>query len=75
MHITGGRVVFSRSVQPAQFENKKAEVELTFTLHEGEELGDALDEVGRLVEHKALEMVGLNREDEDDDPPVRKKRR
>jgi hypothetical protein len=59
MQITGGRVVYSRTVQPAQYESKKAEVELSFVLAEKEELGDALERVGVLVHKQVLEMVGL----------------
>jgi hypothetical protein len=59
MQITGGRVVYSRTVQPAQYESKRGEVELTFVLAEGEDLGAALDEVADLVKAKALDMVGL----------------
>jgi hypothetical protein len=60
MQITSGRVVYSRTVQPAQFESKRAEVELSFVLSEKEELGDALISVGKLAQRQALEMVGLN---------------
>ena len=35
MHISSGRVVYLRSVQPAQYETKKAEVELTFAFGRG----------------------------------------
>jgi hypothetical protein len=59
MHITSGRVVFSRKVAPAQYESKTAEVELTFILAEDEELGDTLDVVGQQAKAKALELVGL----------------
>ena len=59
MQITGGRVVYSRTVQPAQYESKKAEVELNFVLAEKEELGDALERVGMLVHMQVMEMVGL----------------
>lgn len=59
MQIIGGRIVFARSVQPAQYETKKAEVELTFTMAEGEELGAHLDQLGARVQAKALELVGL----------------
>lgn len=58
MQITGGTVSFLRSVQPAQYETKKAEVILTFTLGEGELLEDKLDAVATLAQSKALEMVG-----------------
>lgn len=57
--ITGGRVVFSRSVQPAQYESKKAEVEIIFAVPEGAEVGDFLDKAAAMAQRKALEMVGL----------------
>jgi hypothetical protein len=57
--ITAGKVSFARSVQPAQYETKKAEVELSFSLAEGEELGAWLDDVAAKAQAKALEMVGL----------------
>lgn len=59
MQITGGKVIFQRSVQPAQYETKKAEVELSFTLSEGESLEGKLDEVSAIAQAKALELVGL----------------
>lgn len=43
--ITGGRVVFSRTVQPAQYESKRAEVELNFVLAEGEALDGTLNDI------------------------------
>ena len=59
VQITQGRVVYSRTIQPAQYESKKGECELTFVLAEGEDLGNALDECAELVKAKALEMVGV----------------
>ena len=59
MHISSGRVVYLRSVQPAQYETKKAEVELTFSLAEGEELGDHLNYVSSLAMARAHQMVGI----------------
>lgn len=61
MQITGGKVVFSRSVQPAQYETKKAEVEIQFTLAEGEKLENQLDIAAKFAQDKALEMVGLQK--------------
>jgi len=61
MQITGGKVTFGRSVQPAQYETKKAEVEITFTLAEGEALGDTLNHAASVAQDKALEMVGLKK--------------
>jgi hypothetical protein len=57
--ITAGKISFARSVQPAQYETKKAEVELSFSLAEGEELGAWLDDVAAKAQAKALEMIGL----------------
>ena len=57
MQITSGRVVFSRTVQPAQYESKKAEVELSFVLAEGEELKDTIEEVGERCKDAVLDLV------------------
>jgi hypothetical protein len=59
MHISSGRVGYLRSVQPAQYETKKAEVELTFALAEGEELGNHLTYVSSLAMDQAHMMVGI----------------
>jgi hypothetical protein len=59
MQITGGRVVYGRTVQPAQYESKKAEVEITFVLAEGEDLGDSLDKAAAYAMSKGQEMVGV----------------
>jgi len=60
--ITSGRVVYGRTVQPAQYESKKAEVELTFAVEEGAD-GAVVDAFMRDTAKKAqtlcLEMVGL----------------
>ncbi len=72
MQITGGRVLFGRTVQPAQYESKKSEVELSFVLAENEELGGALEEIGKIVKAEALHLVGIeydgNKEIRDDNP-------
>jgi hypothetical protein len=73
MHITSGRVVFSRKVAPAQYESKSAEVELTFILAEDEELGNALDVVGHQAKAKALELVGLKSSAEATPAPLAEK--
>lgn len=58
--ITGGRVVFSRTVQPAQYESKRAEVELTFVLAEGEELNSTLNDVSLKAKSQVLDILGIN---------------
>ncbi len=57
MQITCGRVVYSRTVQPAQYESKKAEMELSFVLAEGEKLSDTLAKVGDIVKQNVLDLV------------------
>jgi len=57
MQITGGRVVYGRTVQPAPYESKKSEVELAFQLEEGEDLDEAIEEVAAIVKEHALKMV------------------
>lgn len=60
--ITGGSVVFSRTVKPADYEGKKAEVTITFVMAENETRAQAqamLDGAAAMAQTKALELVGL----------------
>lgn len=57
--ITGGRVVYGRTVQPAQYESKKAEVEFTFAVAEGEDHNELLERASAQAIAKAHEMVGI----------------
>lgn len=59
MQITGGKVAYLRSVQPAQYETKRCEVEITFTLGEGETLSNQLDIAAKAAMDKVHEVVGL----------------
>jgi hypothetical protein len=59
MQITSGRVVYRRTIQPVQFESKSAEIELSFSLAEGEELGDALVETMEIAKEEVLITLGL----------------
>lgn len=61
MQITGGRVSYSRTVQPAPYESKKADVELSFLLEEGETADDALDEVQEICKEHVLAMVAVKK--------------
>lgn len=58
MPITSGRVMFSKTIQERQFEPKHAEVEISFTVGEGELLGELLDEAKDIVKQEALGLVG-----------------
>jgi len=60
--ITGGSVTFGRTIQPAQYESKKAEVTVTFAVAEGEtrQMAQAmLNGAAEMAQTKALELVGL----------------
>lgn len=57
--ITGGRVVYGRTVQPAQYESKRADVELTFVVAEGEDYGSWLAKVVTETVTKVHEIVGI----------------
>jgi hypothetical protein len=60
--ITGGSVTFGRTVQPAQYESKKAEVTITFACSEDDKPEDAhamLDGASAMAKTKALELLGL----------------
>lgn len=65
--ITGGKISYGRTVQPAQYESKKAEIELTFVLAEGEKLGSTLDHAAEIAKNKVLELVGLKAQTRDKD--------
>lgn len=57
--VTGGRVVFSRTVKVTEYEPKKAEAELTFSLDEGEDYKELFDHASAAAAHKVYEMLGL----------------
>lgn len=59
MQITNGRVIFTRTIRPADFEKKEASVELSFTIAEGESPDAAIEQAARTAQEKALQMVGL----------------
>ena len=60
--ITKGRVTYGRTIQPAQYESKKAEVEIEFVIGEGEEVGEWLDRAGQMAQDKAHELVGIRKQ-------------
>lgn len=57
--ITSGRVVYSRTVQPADYESKRGEVELSFVLEDGEEAADAVRAAGAIARAEALALIGI----------------
>lgn len=61
--ITGGKVVFSRTVQPADYESKKAEIELTFTVGEDEDHLEAAASV--MVDAQNIVLVAVGKRSSD----------
>ena len=60
--ITGGSVTFGRTVQPAQYESKKAEVTMTFVCAEDDTPAmweEMLNGASAMARDKALELVGV----------------
>lgn len=65
MSITGGKVTFGRTVQPAQYESKKAEVEIAFAVEDGasdDAVTALVDKAAHMARGKALELVGMTAE-------------
>lgn len=59
MQVTNGNVVFSRTRKMGEFEPKKVEVMLSFTLGDGEDAESAVAQVGLLAQQRAMVMLGL----------------
>jgi len=59
MQVTGGRVSYGRTVSPAQYESKRSDVELSFTLAEGEQLGESLRQASELVRAEVHRVLGI----------------
>lgn len=58
--LTAGKITYGRTVQPAQYESKKAEVEICFVAaDDGSDFDALLKQAGEIAMSKAHEMVGL----------------
>ena len=65
MPITGGSVTYGRTVQPAQYESKKAEVTITFAVEDSasDEAVEAIkSKAATMAQSTALELVGMTAE-------------
>ena len=61
--ITGGRVVYGRTVQPAQYESKKAEVELAFGVEDGTPEAQVVEFINATADRAAAHahrLLGIN---------------
>lgn len=56
--ITSGRVVYSRTVQPAQFESERAEVELSFVIDDGQPAFSAIDAAMAIAKERVRMSIG-----------------
>lgn len=60
MTITNGKVTYGRSVQPKDYETKRAEVEIAFTVaDDGSDAQEKLDAAAQMAISKAHELLGL----------------
>ena len=62
MPIVAGKVVYSRTIQVAQFEPRKAEIEIAFQVNDNEELDDLLHEAMDIARAEANKLVKLRDE-------------
>ena len=63
MQVTSGRVVYSRTIQPASFESERAEVELSFVVSDGENPVAAAEAAMAVARERALATVGRGQSD------------
>lgn len=57
--ITGGKVTFGLTLSPKQYESKRADVELTFTIGEGDSYDEVFDKASRAVVNRVRQLVDL----------------
>lgn len=62
MPITAGKVTYSRTIQVAQFEPRKAEVELSFEAIDDEIFDDVMHEAMEIARHEANKLVKIRDE-------------
>lgn len=57
--ITGGKVTYGLTLCPKQYESKRADVELTFSVGEGETYEEVFDGASRAVINRVRQLVDL----------------
>ena len=63
MQINGGRVAYSRTVNPAPYESAKADVELSFLLEDGDSIDDCLIDCLDICKDHVHAVVGIKKGD------------
>lgn len=62
MPITAGKVTYSRTIQVAQFEPRKAEVEISFEVGDKEIFDELMDEAMIIARSEAMKLVKIRDE-------------
>jgi hypothetical protein len=57
--IQGGKVTYGRTVKTGEYENKRADVEITFNVDEGQDPNAALDLAASMALGKAHDILGM----------------
>ena len=57
MPITGGKVIYERTIQVRQFEPRHLHVELAFEVGDKEVLSELLDEAKEICKQECLDLV------------------
>lgn len=60
MQITNGKVTYGRTLKTGDYENKRVDVELSFSVGEGESYESILAQAAIAAHRKAHEMLGLS---------------
>ena len=59
--ITGGKVTFGLTLCPKQYESKRADVEMSFSVAEGDDYSAIFDRASRAAVNRVRELVGLEK--------------
>ena len=59
MPIVAGKVIYSRTIQVAQFEPRRVEVEISFEVKDDESLADLLDDAKNIAREEAMDLVSI----------------
>ena len=57
--ITGGKITYGLTLCPKQYESKRADVELTFTVGEADSYEETFDKASRAVVNRVRVLVDL----------------
>ena len=58
MQVTNGKVTFSRTIKPADYEGITSAIELSFLVEEGDDVAAAVNSVAKMAQDQALERLG-----------------